>query len=464
MAGPGIELIDRAEASRRLPEFDRLLEAALLAQSRARAPYSRFQVGAAVLTGSGAIHIGCNVESASYGATICAERSAVVGAVAAGENAIRVCVVVTPTADPSSPCGICRQLLAEFGPEMQIFAASSVGNGVYAARLADLLPLAFWAKNLDAAEPAQGQAADEATTPDRSGNAVGRRPSVSAGRSFELGREIAPAEQGERLDELVAAVRARTGLEPRVGLVLGSGLGGLADSMQVEEAVPFGDLPGWPPATAPGHAGRLLFGRLAGVPAVIQQGRFHLYEGHSAGFVVQPVLLMGRLGAGVVVLTNAAGGVNPAFGAGTLMVITDHLNLTGRHPLVGPNDTAIGERFPDMTNVWDLDLRARLLAAGEAESVELQRGVYGCLTGPSYETPAEVRMLGRLGADAVGMSTVPEAIAAHWAGIRVCGVSLVTNPGAGLSAAQLTHTEVLAAAEAAGPRLARVIARFVAEL
>jgi cytidine deaminase len=156
VAGSGIELIDRAEAARRLPEFDRLLEASLLAQSRARAPYSRFQVGAAVLCGSGAIHAGCNVESASYGATICAERSAVVGAVAAGETAIRVCVVVTPTADPSSPCGICRQLLAEFGPEMEIYAASSKGDGVYAARLADLLPLAFWAMSLDAAAESNG--------------------------------------------------------------------------------------------------------------------------------------------------------------------------------------------------------------------------------------------------------------------------------------------------------------------
>lgn len=150
MAGSGIELIDRAEAARRQPEFERLVEAALVAQSRARAPYSHFNVGAAVLCGSGAVHAGCNVESASYGATICAERSAVVGAVAAGEKAIGVCVVVTPTADPSSPCGICRQLLAEFGPDMEIYAASSRSDGVYAARLSDLLPLAFWAKNLGA--------------------------------------------------------------------------------------------------------------------------------------------------------------------------------------------------------------------------------------------------------------------------------------------------------------------------
>jgi len=152
VAGPGIELIDRAEARRRHPDFDRLLQAALAAQSRARAPYSNFHVGAAVLTGSGNVVAGCNVESASYGATICAERTAVVSAVAAGEASISVCVIVTPTAEPSSPCGICRQLLAEFGPDMEIYAASSRSDGVYAARLGDLLPLAFWAKNLDAAE------------------------------------------------------------------------------------------------------------------------------------------------------------------------------------------------------------------------------------------------------------------------------------------------------------------------
>jgi inosine/guanosine/xanthosine phosphorylase family protein len=278
------------------------------------------------------------------------------------------------------------------------------------------------------------------------------------------GREIAPAEQPALLDALERTVRARTPLRPEVGLVLGSGLGGLADALQVEAAIPFADLPGWPAATAPGHAGRLLLGRLEGVPIVVQQGRLHLYEGHSAGMVVQPVLLMGRLGASVVVLTNAAGGVNEAYAAGTLMVIADHLNLTGRHPLTGPNAPEMGPRFPDMTAVWDAELRARLHAAGRAEGVDLAEGVYACLSGPSYETPAEVRMLRTLGADAVGMSTALEAVAAHWAGLRVCGVSLVTNPGAGVTGEPLRHAEVLAAAESAGPRLARVIARFVREL
>lgn len=288
--------------------------------------------------------------------------------------------------------------------------------------------------------------------------------SIPSGAGFVLGREIPPAEQSAALAALERAVRDRTALRPQVGLVLGSGLGGFADTLELEVAIPFGDLPGWPNATAPGHAGRLLFGHLTGVPIVIQQGRFHLYEGHSAGFVVQPILLMSRLGTRVVVLTNAAGGVNPAFGAGTLMAIADHINMTGRSPLFGPNAPEIGPRFPDMSNVWDPELRARLHASAEVEGVALADGVYACLVGPSYETPAEVRMLARLGVDAVGMSTALEAVAARWAGLRVCGVSLVTNPGAGLSEAELSHADVLAAADLAGPRLARVLARFIAEL
>lgn len=282
--------------------------------------------------------------------------------------------------------------------------------------------------------------------------------------SFVLGREIAPVDQAPQLEALERAVRQRTSFVPAVGLVLGSGLGGLAGDVALETAVPFDELPGWPKATAPGHAGRLLFGTLAGVPVVVQQGRFHLYEGHSPGLVVQPALLMGRLGARTLVLTNAAGGVNPDFAAGTLMVIADHLNLTGRSPLRGPNDDALGQRFPDMTAVWDPDLGTALHAAAAIEGVPLTEGTYACLLGPSYETPAEIRMLRTLGADAVGMSTVPEAIAARWAGLRVCGISLVTNPGAGYTGLQLSHEEVLAAANRAGPDLGRVLRRFVAAL
>jgi purine-nucleoside phosphorylase len=246
--------------------------------------------------------------------------------------------------------------------------------------------------------------------------------------------------------------------------VLGSGLGGLADDLEDAVAIPFDELPGWPPATAPGHVGRLLLGRLSGTPVVMLQGRFHLYEGNDPGLVVQPVLLFGRLGAGVVVLTNAAGGVDPAYGPGTLMVIRDHLNLTGRTPLFGANADAIGPRFPDLTDAWSPRLRAGLHAAADAEGVALVEGVYAGLLGPQYETPAEVRMLRSLGADAVGMSTVLECIAARWAGLEVCGVSLVTNAGAGYSGQPLAHEEVLAAGAEAGPRLARVIRRFVGAL
>jgi len=277
-------------------------------------------------------------------------------------------------------------------------------------------------------------------------------------------RPIPPSEQPERLTLLEAAVRSRSPLVPRLGIVLGSGLGGLADSLAEPVAVPFADLPGWPAATAPGHAGRLLLGHLDGIPVVMLQGRLHLYEGHDPGLVVQPVLLMGRLGARAVVLTNASGGVNPTFRAGTLMVIADHLNLTGRTPLLGPNADELGPRFADLTEVYSIELRERLHAAGRAEGVELAEGVYAGLLGPTYETPAEVRMLRTLGADAVGMSTVLEAIAARWAGISVCGVSLVTNPGAGYTGEPLTHEEVLAAGAEAGPRLAQVIRRFVRDL
>jgi len=272
---------------------------------------------------------------------------------------------------------------------------------------------------------------------------------------------LRPIDQPARLDALEAAVRARTPLVPAVGIVLGSGLGALADGVADPVAIPFADLPGWPAATAPGHAGRLVLGRLGGTPVVLLQGRFHMYEGNDPGLVVQPVLLFGRLGARVVVLTNAAGGVNPGFGPGTLMIIADHLNLTGRTPLIGPNADAIGTRFPDLVDAWSPRLRDRLREAGWAESVPLEEGIYAGLLGPQYETPAEVRMLRGLGADAVGMSTVLECIAARWAGLEVCGVSLVTNAGAGITGEPLTHEEVLAAGAEAGPRLARVIRRLV---
>ena len=273
-----------------------------------------------------------------------------------------------------------------------------------------------------------------------------------------------PIALASRLDALESAVRTRSSLVPRLALVLGSGLGALAEAIEDPIAIPFPELPGWPAASAPGHSGRLLLGHLEGVPVACLQGRLHMYEGLSALQVVEPALLMHRLGADTLLLTNASGGVNHAFPAGTLMLLSDHLNLTGRTPLLGSNDDAVGPRFLDLTAVYDQALRARLRAAAEASGVSLHEGVYAGLLGPTYETPAEVRMLRVLGADAVGMSTVMEAIAARWAGMRVAAISLVTNAGAGISPTPLTHEEVLEAANEAGPRLARVIRGFVRAL
>jgi purine-nucleoside phosphorylase len=264
-----------------------------------------------------------------------------------------------------------------------------------------------------------------------------------------------------RLDLLEPVVRARTDLVPQIGIVLGSGLGSLADQLTDTVAVAFDELPGWPAASAPGHAGRLLLGRLEGVPVVCLQGRLHLYEGNPERLVVEPVLLMGRLGARMILLTNAAGGVNAAYPAGTLMLISDHLNLTGRQPLLGANDDALGPRFPDFVDAWSPRLRDLMRRAAADEGINLEEGVYAGLIGPVYETPAEVRMLRTLGADAVGMSTVLEAIAARWAGLELVGVSLVTNPGAGVTGEPLSHEEVLAAAAEAGPRFTRLVRRFV---
>lgn len=270
-----------------------------------------------------------------------------------------------------------------------------------------------------------------------------------------------PPPVSRRLDELEAAVRTRSEIVPRVGIVLGSGLGRVANDLADPVAVPFSEMPGWPPASAPGHAGRLLLGHLERTPVVCLQGRLHLYEGHHEQLVVEPVLLMRRLGARVVVLTNAAGGLNPAYRTGTLMLISDHLNLTGRNPLIGPNDDSLGPRFPDLVDAWSPRLRDLMRRAAAEEGIALEEGVYAGLTGPTYESPAEVRMLHALGADAVGMSTVLEAIAARWAGAELVGVSLVTNPGAGVTGEALTHEDVLAAAAEAAPRFARLVKRFV---
>ena len=247
------------------------------------------------------------------------------------------------------------------------------------------------------------------------------------------------------LIDAVAAVRERLGgAEPRVAVVLGSGLGGLAEALPAPTRIPYKEIPGFPLPSVEGHAGELIAGELEGVPVILQSGRFHLYEGHPPDTAALPVRVFAELGVQILIVTNAAGGLQPAFRIPTLMLIADHVNLMWRNPLIGPVLEG-EERFPDMAAPYDPDLRALARQAAAEAGVWLEEGVYAGVLGPSYETPAEIGMLGRIGADAVGMSTVPEVVAARARGLRVLGISSITNRAAGLSGEPLSHEEVLAA-------------------
>ncbi len=248
--------------------------------------------------------------------------------------------------------------------------------------------------------------------------------------------------QSQRIDAALAVIRQRTKVQPRVALVLGSGLGSFADTLENATKIPYTAIPTMPVSGVVGHAGNLVIGRAEGLDVVAMQGRVHLYEGHPPADVVFGARLMIRMGARVVIITNAAGGANPAFSPGDLMLIEDHLNLTGQSSLTGLNEDALGVRFPDMSAAYDPGLRAIALEAASAGGFQMVRGVYAGNLGPAYETPAEVRMAQRLGADAVGMSTVLETIAARHMGARVLGISCITNKAAGLSATALDHAEV----------------------
>lgn len=263
----------------------------------------------------------------------------------------------------------------------------------------------------------------------------------------------------------VAAIRSRIDtFEPRLALVLGSGLGPLADNMDVEYRVPYGEIPGMPVSTVPGHTGQFLFGRIGGVPVVCMQGRLHYYEGYDVHDVVLPIRVMGFLGAKILFLTNAAGGLDPAMETPSLMVIRDHMMLNFPNPLVGANLDTFGPRFPDMTKVYAPELREIILRKGEELGICMSEGVYCQLTGPSFETPFEVKMLGALGASAVGMSTACEAVAARHMGMTVCGVSCITNKGAGLTDTPLTHAEVVKAGEQIGEQFSRLVAACIPEI
>jgi purine-nucleoside phosphorylase len=261
----------------------------------------------------------------------------------------------------------------------------------------------------------------------------------------------------EDLERARAHVQSRVSARPEVALVLGSGLSALADAFDERVALPYAEIPGMVPSSVAGHPGQLVHGRLDGVPLVAMQGRLHPYEGHALETVVLGVRLMLQLGAKVLVVTNAAGGLDPQISPGSLLVIEDHLNLTGRNCLVGPNAEALGPRFPDMSEAYDRELIWLAHEVAEAQGLTLAQGVYAGVLGPSYETPAEVRMLRMLGASAVGMSTVQEVIAARHMGARVLGLSCITNLAAGLSPTPLTHVEVERTARASAQALTALV-------
>jgi purine-nucleoside phosphorylase len=249
------------------------------------------------------------------------------------------------------------------------------------------------------------------------------------------------------LDHAAETVRERTPLRPELAVVLGSGLGAFADELDDAVEIPYGEIPGWPVSTAIGHAGTLVAGTLDDLPVFLLRGRAHLYEGHSPDKVVFGVRALGRLGVRALVLTNAAGGIDPAYGQGALVLVTDHINLQGSSPLAGPNEDELGLRFPDLTDAYDPAFRRLAGEAAARLGIELHEGVYAAFLGPAYETPAEVRFARAIGADLVGMSTVPEVVAARHMGIRCLALSCVTNMAAGLAPGKIDHVEVLEVGE-----------------
>ncbi|WNQ14273.1 purine-nucleoside phosphorylase [Paenibacillus aurantius] len=254
------------------------------------------------------------------------------------------------------------------------------------------------------------------------------------------------------------------GEAPAVGLILGSGLGVLADLLEGAVSIPYGEIPHFPVPTVEGHAGELVFGRVAGTPVVMMKGRFHLYEGHAEETVSFPVRVMQSLGIRTLVVTNAAGGVNEEYRVGDIMLLRDHINFMFRSPLIGPNPAELGVRFPDMSEAYSARLRQVAKAAAKNQGLQLREGVYLAVTGPNYETPAEIRMMRRLGADAVGMSTVPEVLAARHAGLEVIGFSCITNAASGIGEGPLSHEEVMEAAEQAKQTFLDLVMALIPQL
>lgn len=265
----------------------------------------------------------------------------------------------------------------------------------------------------------------------------------------------------EKVEKCVEAIRTKTDFVPKVALTLGSGLGDYAKNIDIKAEVSYSEIEGFPVSTVPGHDGKFIFGYVGNTPVVCMKGRVHYYEGYPISDVVLPARVMRKLGAQILFLTNASGGVNYHFSAGDLMLITDHISCFAPNPLVGPNDDRLGLRFPDMSNVYDKDLQQILKNTAIENQIALKEGIYCQLTGPSFESPAEIRMLRTLGVDAVGMSTVVEAIAANHMGMKICGVSCISNLAAGMSQNPLNHEEVQEAADMAAPRFAKLVTEAI---
>jgi purine-nucleoside phosphorylase len=268
----------------------------------------------------------------------------------------------------------------------------------------------------------------------------------------------------DKAGEAAAFVATRTQLRSKVGIVLGSGLGSFARKVEQATAIPYSQIPHFPQSTVPGHSGRLMIGTIGGVPVAVMQGRVHAYEGYSSEEVTFPVRVLGRLGVKTLVLTNAAGGINPAFRQGQLVLISDHINLTGRNPVAGAHDARFGPRFFDMSDAYSAHLRALAKDAAKDINLDLEEGVYLSVLGPSFETPAEIRAFRTMGADLVGMSTVQETIVARQMGIEVLGISCVTNLAAGIQATPLSHEEVLETGRAVEARLAELLTRLISAM
>ncbi len=268
----------------------------------------------------------------------------------------------------------------------------------------------------------------------------------------------------DRAHHAAQMIRSRVKLEPSVAIILGSGLGAFADDLAEASSISYSEIPGFAQATVEGHAGRLVIGKAGDVPIAAMQGRFHFYEGYSLEEVTFPIRVLKLLGVKTLILTNAAGSLNVEFTPGSLMVISDHINLMGVNPLIGPNDDRFGPRFPDLTTTYAPELQNMVIEEAKAMGLEMRRGVYAALTGPSYETPAEIHMVRTLGGDAVGMSTVPEAIVARHMDMQVIGISCITNLAAGVSNRPVDHTQVIATGEGVREQFTELLRRVIAKL